>query len=146
MEAIGLVLGIIPLVMKGFSSYSKASDALSTFKQYPTVVVKLETVVIIQKVIFKNSSNKLDSAINGYTSTVRGDQRSKSQQEIEKSVQESLEACYRSLRQINESLNAITRKLEAFATNPVSPPPVRRIQQPGSLILKISIIFLKICE
>lgn len=112
MEAAGIVLAVLPLVLEAFEVYSTAAEALYTFKRYNYVVAKLKAMAITQRALFVNSSDDLKSAIQDYKNTMERRQWSHSELGTEQRVHMSLHACSVSLDPIMASLNEIKKKLE----------------------------------
>lgn len=116
MEASTLILAIIPLVIEGFKAYSKAVEALSTFKRYSSVVTSLKVRVKTHETILRNSSEYLESMLERYQELGIPDRGKLSERQLraENLLNQSLNVCGTCLQEIKSLLDTIVKVLERF--------------------------------
>lgn len=116
MEASAVILAIIPLVIEGFKAYSKAVEALSTFKRYSSVVTSLKVRVKTHETILRNSSEYLQSTLERYQELGIPDrgQLSDRQLRAENLLNQSLDVCGNCLHEIKSLLDTIVKVLDRF--------------------------------
>lgn len=53
-EAVGLALGVLPLIIVAIEKYEKISDLIGTYRKYSKAVGRFSTELAVQRVIFQN--------------------------------------------------------------------------------------------
>ena len=53
-EAVGLALGVLPMIIVAIEKYEKISDLIGTYRKYSKVVGRFSTELAVQRVIFQN--------------------------------------------------------------------------------------------
>lgn len=116
MAAAATILAVIPLVIEGFKAYSNAVEALSTIRQYSSIVTRLKVTVKTHETIFKNSSAYLESTLERYRElgSLNREQLSETRLRTENLLKESLDVGEMCLHEIERLLNTIVKVLEGF--------------------------------
>ena len=126
LEAVGLFLGIIPLIIEAFDHCGRTYDAFATYQKYPKEIMKIDSKLGAQRTVFRNNCNNLLTKMTGDRQRAH-DMLSKPSHEMwrDENLQESflrqidsldqtLYSCRRTMEQIHDALKAISRETDGF--------------------------------
>ena len=126
LEAVGLLLGIIPLMIEAFDHCGRIHDAFATYQKYPREIMKIDSKLGAQRTVFRNNCNNLlakmtgdyqrahDLLSNPYHEMWKNENLQESFLRQIDSLDQTLYSCRRTMEQIHDSLKAISRETDGF--------------------------------
>ena len=126
LEAVGLLLGIIPLIIEAFDHCERTYDAFSTYQKYPKEIMKMNSKLGAQRTVFRNNCNNLLTKMIGDRSRVYEMLSNPSHEmwgdrtlnatflRYFESLDQTFYSCQRTMEQILEALKVIGRETDGF--------------------------------
>lgn len=132
-EAVGLILGVLPLIIKTVESYEKIGELIGTYRKYSKAVSKFNIELSTQRTIFQNECTLLLSEVvddrrvlreifsepvvaNSVRTSLQNNENleHKLSQRMNERVHDSYKQIAATLRRIGDTLNSIYEETKGY--------------------------------